>query len=134
MTDSRISRSCRFRYMAKCTEGRPNISQVTDTSAEATRLHQLLLQGYQPHAISGAQHKEKKKAFVFSLPEKFISTVRNCFETGVRVSLIKNPPCWCGERAIFYTKKKKPWAFEDRANLQARRENQPGDDIPPCWR
>lgn len=82
------------------------MSQAMDTSAEATRLHQLLLQGYRPHDISGVEHKEKKKPLFFSLPEKFISTVQNCFEAGVRVSLIKNPPCWCRKRAIFYTKKK----------------------------
>lgn len=65
MADSRVSRSCRFSYMAKLTEGRPNMSQATDTSEEATRLHQLLLQGYRPHVISGVEHKEKKSLCFF---------------------------------------------------------------------
>lgn len=80
-------------------------------------------------------NKKEKKLLFFPFLRNSFQQFQTALKPVSVCLLSKTHPVGAEKGLFFYTKeKKKPWAFEDRANLQARSENQPGDDIPPCWR
>lgn len=78
--------------------------------------------------------KKKKKPLFFFPPWEIHFNCSKLLWSGCPCVSYQKPPLLVQKKGYFLYKEKKLWAFEDRANLQARRENQPRDDIPPCWR
>lgn len=113
-----------------------NISRVAHSSVECAHLQSeqaiAVLQWRSDHLHAASRDGQKKKGLFF--PEKCIPTVLNCFEKGVRVSCLLSKTHPVFQKKGYFKKNTHTQVFEDRANLQAESENQPLDDIPPCWR